>query len=46
MSIYYCIQCGEPKDDDWDPANECPWDGCENLCGSCAAELEEQDEQE
>ncbi len=44
MAIYRCDLCDKFCDDDWDPAQECPWDDCADLCTDCAAEVEEQEE--
>jgi len=38
MAMYYCHDCGDYKDDDYDPGIECG--DCELMCGSCAQAYE------
>ena len=38
MAMYYCADCGDYKDDDYDPGVECG--DCELMCGSCAQAYE------
>ena len=44
MSIYYCSKCGKRCDNDYEPAQEDPFDPCELWCEECYEEYIEDNE--
>ena len=44
MAMYWCSRCGNLKDCDWDPCIEDPKEEFGEMCGECACEAEEEDE--
>lgn len=42
MSMYYCFNCANHKDDDWDFCHEHPYKPSETVCPDCADELKEE----
>lgn len=46
MAVYICERCGEYKDGDWHPCVEHPTDPVALLCEECAAEMEEENEED
>ena len=44
MAIYRCSRCNQLIDDDYEPGEEDPEDGCELICPGCFEDIEGEDD--